>query len=858
MKRSIAIITLLAVAGFCASAQVLVETESFDDKGGWVIDHQAFEKIQSSYLMANGKGVPVEDACTTVHFDKPGKYHVYVSTYNWTSPWYDGKGPGEFAVSIDGEELPNTLGTTGNSWEWQYAGEVEVAATAVVSLKDKTGFNGRADAIWFSKEKSAPDPDYKSLDRQNLLGYPETPVGYKADFVVVGGGISGCTAALTAARYGMNVILVDNLPWLGGNAVMGVHIDGAAFKNRYPNLGYAACDIAGIIPEKKNDASAYKMNKNNGIGGAIPSAYLPSMNDPVDMSRSEILKTRERLKAAGDTVDASHEKAFLKEEIRRQNGAINRERVLLEAGVTIFHNIHVFQAATEGGKITSVTGRDLHTGQDYSFSAPLFADCTGDGTVGYLAGADFAIGREGRSYADEPSAPAKPDDKKMGSTIAWAAYPRPEPGTFPTPEQLPWAMQFDSDYNIRNAQWAWWMETGLEIDNATEAELVRDNYFRAVYGNWAYLKNNDPDYADYRLDYMNHIAMKRESRRLLGDVVLNENDISSKKAFPDASFTTTWTMDVHSARKTNSQRFPGWEWLTNSSNGRPEAKVGRYDVPYRCLYSRNIDNLFIGGRNMSVTHMALGTVRVQLTLGMAGEVIGMAGSICHNHGSLPRSVYSDYLNELKSCMLHGVPGSISNPGRLTILPIGDSITQGSGNCTSYTYPLWKLLKEAGYDFEYLGPRSKTYDVGVLRHCGIGGKNTEYFVPRIDSLYMTYPADVVLIHSGHNHFIEENPVQGIIESHRTIIDHILAINPDAVIFVAQVIESGKLPKYSYIPDLNKEIKKMVKSYHSKNVLLVNAGKGFDWHECTADDMVHPNPKGAEVMAGNWFKALRRKL
>lgn len=261
---------------------------------------------------------------------------------------------------------------------------------------------------------------------------------------------------------------------------------------------------------------------------------------------------------------------------------------------------------------------------------------------------------------------------------------------------------------------------------------------------------------------------------------------------------------------------------------------------------------------MSVTHMALGTVRVQLTLGMAGEVIGMASSICHTHGSLPRSVYSDYLNELKSCMLHGVPGSISNPGRLTILPIGDSITQGSGKCTSYTYPLWKMLKDAGYDFEYVGPRSKTYDVGELRHCGFGGKNTEYFVPRIDSLYMTYPADVVLIHSGHNHFSEENPVQRIIESHRTIIDHILSINPDAVIFVAQVIESGKLPKYSYIPDLNKEIKKMVKSYHSKHVVLVNAGKGFDWHVCTTDDMVHPNQEGAEIMAKNWFKAIHRRL
>ena len=196
---------------------------------------------------------------------------------------------------------------------------------------------------------------------------------------------------------------------------------------------------------------------------------------------------------------------------------------------------------------------------------------------------------------------------------------------------------------------------------------------------------------------------------------------------------------------------------------------------------------------------------------------------------------------------------------VTILALGDSITQGSGNCTSYTYPLSKMLKTEGFDFEFLGPRTRTYeDVGVIHHCGYGGKTVEYFIPVIDSLYQVYPADVVLIHSGHNHFVEQHPIPGIIKSHRALIDRLREMNPDVTIIVAQVIPSGKLPKYSYIPELNRELKEMVRSYHSPHVLTVNLERGFDWKTMTADDKVHPNPKGADFMAKRWIRPLRRVM
>ena len=662
MKKAIIFISLCLIAASCSERCFLVETESFDDRGGWVADHQAFEKIGSSYLLAHGAGVPVKDATTTVDVPAPGKYHVYASTYNWTSPWYDGEGPGAFRIEVDGNTLPTVLGTTGNRWEWQYAGCVELGSeTAKLALKDLGGFDGRVDAIFFSKREKAPSADYMSLDgkRRKWTGKTEIKNEPKADFVVIGGGIAGCSTALTAARYGLNVILIDNQPWLGGNAQLGVTLDGVGWMNLYPKLGRLTCEVAGIHPDRKDDKATYWYSDYNGIGGIGYDAYEPKYTVPVrDARSSDLLDAEKRLEDSGEEITDTRELDMLKQEYIRKNTAANREKLLREAGVRIFQNIQVYKVEKKGTKISKVIGKDLNTGEVHIFSGTLFSDCTGDGTVGYLAGADFAIGREAKSFANEPSAPDEPDQKKMGASLFWYAFPRTEPGIFPKPEEIPWAMRLDADYHFKRWRSEWWWETGLELDNAQEAELVRDNLLRAIYGNWAYVKNFEPEYADYRLDYVQHIGMKRESRRLLGDVILSETDVLAKKEFPDASFTSTWTMDVHFARPENTARFPGWEWITYCTNEEPIARVFKYDIPYRCLYSRNIDNLFVGGRCMSVTHMALGTVRVQFTLGMGGEVVGMAAKLCHDHGSLPRSVYTDYLDELKECMTTGIPGTL--------------------------------------------------------------------------------------------------------------------------------------------------------------------------------------------------------
>lgn len=196
--------------------------------------------------------------------------------------------------------------------------------------------------------------------------------------------------------------------------------------------------------------------------------------------------------------------------------------------------------------------------------------------------------------------------------------------------------------------------------------------------------------------------------------------------------------------------------------------------------------------------------------------------------------------------------------RFTLMGLGDSITEGADFFTCYLYPLWEKLFTAGYQFDFIGPRESKCRIGTLNHCGFSGKNVEFLESKIDSLYRLYPADIVLLHAGHNHFAEEKPIPGMIASYKSIINKIQAINPNVRILIAQVIPSGKLPKYSYIPELNEKIAEMVAGLNSGQVFLVNQAQGFNWQDYTVHDKVHPNKAGAEKMATVWFEALKKVL
>jgi len=202
-------------------------------------------------------------------------------------------------------------------------------------------------------------------------------------------------------------------------------------------------------------------------------------------------------------------------------------------------------------------------------------------------------------------------------------------------------------------RWDW--ESGFDKDQVTEIELIRDHNFRAMYGAWDAMKNVDKMYPNHRLGWAAFIAGKRESRRLMGDVVLDGEDFKKRREFEDAAFPCSWHIDLHFPRKDYQKGFEGNEFISDFTRGKEYNYGGLYWAPYRCLYSRNINNLFMAGRDISVTKTGLGAVRVMKTCGMMGEIVGKAASICLANNCSPRDVYTSHLSKLKELMAQ--PGS---------------------------------------------------------------------------------------------------------------------------------------------------------------------------------------------------------
>lgn len=614
-------------------ADVLVEAEAFVHKGGWVSDAQFLEEMGSPYLMAHGMGVPVENASTEVSLPKSGNYKVWVRTYNWTSPWYSEEGPGAFKVLVDDVELQNTCGTMGQQWMWQEAGVVNISPSSKtqsgtyniqLSLQDIKGFNGRCDAVLFSENMDFIPPakaDALKSFRKRMLGFDKQPVkAGNYDLIVVGGGTAGCSAALTASRLGLKVALIDNRPFLGGNnsPEVRVGLSGGIKYNYYPKLGNALRLLTKIpIPEDPSEEEMWAK---------------PDRKD--DKKYIEWHKYHPHPPKRGGDEDVAQWRQQLIEE---------------EEGISLFQNMHVFDLKMKRNKISTVIAVNTFTGQEYEFSGKYFSDCTGDGSVGMKAGADYRYGSEGEEDFSESIAPDTASVLTMGTTHAWYTDKMREKQLFP---EVPWAVKCDDSYHINSRSSAWWWESGFFHNTVSDAERIRDANLRAIYGNWSYLKNETSNYDNYKLKTVRYIGGRRESYRLMGDVILTQNDIENQVDYPDKSFTTTWSMDLHYPRPENSEKYPNEEW---TSYARQIKLPAPYHVPYRTLYSRNIDNLFMAGRCISVTHVALGTVRVMATTAMMGEVVGMAAAVCAKEKCMPRDVYKDYLDELVQNMQNGIP-----------------------------------------------------------------------------------------------------------------------------------------------------------------------------------------------------------
>jgi len=571
-----------------AQNRVLVEAESFENTGGWVIDQQSFDVLYSSYLMAHGMGRVVKDASTQVNFQKGGTYHMWVRTKDW-APYPTG--PGAFKLTINNNEIDQVFGQSGIvDWDWYYAGAVEMKqGENSLTAKDLSGFNGRFDAIYFSTSKAdKPTNDNQELLtlRKKLLGLTDGPeeIG-KFDLVVVGGGMAGTTAAISAARMGLKVALVQNRPVLGGNnsSEIRVHLMGRVDVNHYPKLGRIVRELDNGDPGNGN----------------------PDEKRYGDDRKVEIVKA--------------------------------------EPNISLHLNTHVYAVEMDGNSIKAVIGRDIATNQEYRFESTYFSDCTGDGTLGFLAGAEFRMGRESKEETGESLAAVTADDFTLGTSNLWASLEKEYASDFP---ETPWALQFSDEYHIDDHKADWQWETGFgNFNTIYEAEQIRDHNLRAIFGNWSYLKNQKGDKYKYNeLAWVAYIGGKRESRRLMGDHVLTQMDIQDGEMYPDGSVTATWTIDLHFPDAKNSKYFEGEEFFAATKH----IKVQPYTIPYRCLYSRNIDNLYMAGRNISTTHVAFGSTRVMRTCGMMGEAVGYAAYVAKRNNASPREVYTRHLEEFMS------------------------------------------------------------------------------------------------------------------------------------------------------------------------------------------------------------------
>lgn len=573
---------------------VYVAASTFEDKGGWIADPQFMEQMGSSYLIAHGLGKPVSDARTRFTVPQDGTYNLFVRTRNWTAYWSDKPTPGVFRIRIDDRQAEPLFGDGASEWHWQAGGSVFLTkGTHRLTLHDTTGFDGRCDAILLTATDQRPDDSLETLFalRSRLMRLPAEPED-KGTFglVVAGGGVAGMCAAIAAARGGVKVALVQDRKVLGGNnsSEVRVGLGGRLNIGNYPSLGYLLNEFG---PATK--------------GNARP---------------AEVYEDDKKLNA-----------------------------VLAEENITLFLGYKVTRVNKSGPRtISSIVATQVDDYKTIEIKGRLFADCTGDGALGVLAGAEWRMGRDPKSLYDEPSAPETADDITLGASVQW--YCLEADRTVPFPD-IDWGLPISEEtvQKVRRGQWYW--EVGMTEDQMAQAERIRDYGMYVAYSNWAYIKNHASfrdEYANSYLGWMAHVAGKRESRRLMGEFVLREQDLTDFVIYPDGCVSTSWYIDNHEPDPENSKHFR--EPFLSRGCLRP---LDFYPIPYRCFYSKDLDNMFMAGRNISVSHIALGTTRVMRTTAMMGEVVGLAASVCQKEGLLPRDIYEKAFDKLRELMGKG-------------------------------------------------------------------------------------------------------------------------------------------------------------------------------------------------------------
>ncbi|MGG6309290.1 FAD-dependent oxidoreductase [Paenibacillus macerans] len=416
-----------------------------------------------------------------------------------------------------------------------------------------------------------------------------------SDITVVGGGLAGVCAAVAAARLGRKVALVQNRPVLGGNASSEVRVW-----------------VCGATAHGVN-----RYARETGIMGEM----------------------------------------FVENQYRNPDGnpylwdAVVLETVLAEPNISLYLNTDVHEVEADGEEearqIRSVTGWMIGSERRIRFESPVFLDCTGDGLVGFLAGAKYRIGREARHEYGEAWAPETADDITLGSTLLFYTKDAGHPVKFVPPSFAKDITQTPIPLNrvIRSGDSGchyWWIEWGGELDTVHDNERIRDELWAVIYGIWDYIKNSGQFDADnMTLEWVGSIPGKREYRRFCGDYTLTQNDILAQEPFADRVAFGGWSIDLH----------PPQGMYAEESGSKHLHADGNYHIPFRSLYSANVSNLLFAGRNISATHVAFGTTRVMATCATIGEAAGTAAALCAELNVAPRELSREHTPLLLQTLL---------------------------------------------------------------------------------------------------------------------------------------------------------------------------------------------------------------
>lgn len=598
-------------------SKVLCEAESFESYGGWILDSQFEEEMGSPYLLAHGLGKPVTDAVTEIVVAADGQYCVWARVKDWVPDYH----PGRFELSVNGTTVA-VLGESGvEGWRWENAGVIELKkGMAEIRLHDLTGFDGRCDALYFTDEDDAPPEDGGNVNRswrKKLLGLPETPE-FCGDFdvVVVGGGMAGCSAALTAAETGSRVVLVTDRPVLGGNASTEIGLGPRGY------MGKAVMDMC--------------RREENG-----------------DMAVIGMLRNHPR--------------------------------------VTVLTNERAFSVNKNGEAIESVDLRSMKSGKEIRIAGRVFIDCSGKGILARLSGAEIRTGREGKSEYNESLAPDAADGRHHGHTVLYHLREADHPVTFP---EVPWATEVSRDFGDLNGQLAelgkdnqfgpdirgrhktrklmkqmanlpalgisslkyhrfpeksiidffpgthFW-EYGQDKNLFTGGEEIRDHLLRALYGTMYNVKNAQPElYANLEFDWIHHVFASGEYCRIIGDYIVNENEMREHKVFPDAIVQQDGAICIH-CMENPEYDFRLTSWIWDIRDMKP------YWLPFRSLYSRDVPNLLMAGKQISVTRVVGCNTKLMANGAEHGVAVGCAATLCVKNGITPRKIYESRMDELR-------------------------------------------------------------------------------------------------------------------------------------------------------------------------------------------------------------------